>query len=74
MKEDVRRTSGHQVRINIYWLIKERGMLGTSVSPFVWAYMYQLLSACESQLLGSNVLIFLTFSFFLYLQSLTFLI
>lgn len=37
MKDDVRRASGHQVRINIYWLIKGRGMLGTSVSPRVWA-------------------------------------
>lgn len=37
MKDDVRRTSGNQVRINIYWLIKGRGMLGTSVSPHVWA-------------------------------------
>ena len=28
MKEDVRRTSGNQVRINIYWLIKGKGGVG----------------------------------------------
>lgn len=37
MKEDVRRTSGNQVRINIYWLIKGREMSGASFSPRVWA-------------------------------------
>lgn len=36
MKEDVSRTSGNQVRINIYWLIKGRGLLGASVSLHMW--------------------------------------
>ena len=41
MKEDVRGTSGNQVRINIYWLIKGKGVLERSVSPHVWAGEYE---------------------------------
>ena len=41
MKEDARRTSGNQVRINIYWLIKGKGVLERSVSPHVWAGEYE---------------------------------
>lgn len=46
MRDDARGTSGNQVRINIYWLIKGRGMLGTSVCPSVWVGAMSVYANC----------------------------
>lgn len=60
MRDDARGTSGNQVRINIYWLIKGRGMLGTTVSPHVWAgdmSPYMPAAVCLRIPTGSSILI-----------------